>query len=104
MLQYLTRGMYKSVRHGLMILLSDSLYNSDTVERVLKDAFGAHKGMLDPKHSVDCADVAVVVDNATTSTCEILPSYNKTGHVKESSYSWPACDSEYTNRVKVWDA
>lgn len=99
-LTWVTRGWYKTVKSAFKVLLTDSIYDTELIETVLKDAFGPSSTMVSPRTHFREPRVAVVVDEASSSTCKILPTYNKAGHRRAKQYNWPARYPDFL----VWEA
>lgn len=99
-LTWATAGWYKTIRDVLKILTTDSLYDTTQIESILKEAFGLDSTMVAPWMESHTCRVAVVANEASTSKCEILPTYNASKHHKGEQYSWP---SEY-RKIFVWEA
>lgn len=95
-----TNGWYKTISGAVRVLLTDSLYDTKAIETVLQEAFGSLPTMISPRTHIREPKIAVIVDEASSSMCKILPSYNKAGHSSKRQYGWP----HWYAMVQIWQA
>ncbi|KAK3619027.1 hypothetical protein LTR56_024282 [Elasticomyces elasticus] len=95
-----TGGWSELLRKGYKWFINGGMYDKETRERVLKEAFGADTMM---NSSNERLDVAVTATTDSSTPCEVFTSYNKFDHEGDHPYSWAQLDW-FKDPVKLWAA
>jgi len=81
-------------------MMNSGAYDSASLEKILQDAFGPKTELIAPRDPGP--KVALTATDASSPMCELLTTYNKSGHEPEETYRW--FGNREGHRVRVWEA
>jgi hypothetical protein len=101
LLSYLSGGWSDVLSNTAKLIFFDSIYDSAPIERILMESFGDASLMIQTSLERS-SQVAVVVNQASTSETTVFTNYNKSRHRKTRAYKWPKMDNLYQS-LRLWE-
>ena len=95
-----TGGWYPLVYKAAKFMMNSGAYDSASLEKILQDAFGSKTELIAPRDPGP--KVALTATDASSPMCELMTTYNKSGHLPEETYRW--FGNRKGHRVRVWEA